>query len=66
MKNFSSTISKSSKWNFSGHTEIVKFLLQNKGKAELLDSDGKSALDKAIENNHKDVIEIVKKYLENK
>lgn len=46
-----------------GHSEIVKLLLENKADPTLVDTDGKSALDKAIENKKEDVIYIIKQYL---
>lgn len=43
----------------AGKTEIVKFLLSKKAQVGMRDSDGKTALHRAVENRHKDISDLL-------
>ncbi|MBT4108988.1 MAG: ankyrin repeat domain-containing protein, partial [Pelagibacterales bacterium] len=44
-----------------GHKDVVLYLLSKNAKIENKDNQGKTAIDYALENNHKEVYEILKK-----
>lgn len=45
-----------------GRFEIVKLLLRTGAKVNLRDNEGRTALDLAAKNGHKDVVELIKKH----
>ena len=47
----------------AGRLETVRFLVSKNGNANLKDTDGKSALDHAIEQKHESIAEILKRIL---